>query len=212
MSAAIIIIAKAPLPGRVKTRLSPPLTPIEAAELAAAALRDTLLATIASSASRIVVAFDGEPDPWLAGFDIDVIPQRGVGLDQRIAAAFTDVGGSALLIGMDTPQVDPVLLTSSLVTLDEHDAVLGLADDGGFWAIGVHAAHAALFAGVPMSTDRTGAAQLARLRAHGLDVARLETLRDVDVIADATAVASIAPESNFARVLASHLAVAAASR
>lgn len=207
----IIVIAKAPIPGRVKTRLSPPLTTVEAAELAAAALHDTIRAAVTSGASRVVVAFEGDPDNWLADVGVDVIPQRGGGLDQRIAAAFSDVGTPALLIGMDTPQAEAGVLASALVSLTDHDAVLGLAEDGGFWALGVKIPHADLFLGVPMSTKRTGAAQLQRLHAAGLDVGHLATLRDVDDFTDALAVASMAPETRFARAVASRVGVGMAT-
>ena len=107
MTATVIVIAKAPVPGRVKTRLTPPLSPTQAAALARAALEDTLAAVAAARlAGRRVVALDGDPDGWLPdGFEL--VAQRGGGLAQRLARAFEDVGGPALLIGMDTPQITP---------------------------------------------------------------------------------------------------------
>jgi uncharacterized protein len=200
---ALIVLAKAPVPGRVKTRLCPPCTPAEAAGLAAAALADTLAAVAATpGAGRRVLVLDGAPGPWLPpGFD--VLPQRGGGLDERLAAAFADVGGPALLVGMDTPQVTPELLGGGLAALAYTGAALGLAPDGGYWAIGLRRAEEALFHGVPMSVPETGAAQLARLRDQGLQVAPLPPLRDVDTIADARAVAAAcAPGAAFPTVLA----------
>jgi glycosyltransferase A (GT-A) superfamily protein (DUF2064 family) len=106
----LLVIAKPPLPGRVKTRLVPPCTPRQAAALAEAALADTLQAALAVPARRRVLVLDGEPGPWLPpGFDI--IPQCGGGLDERLAGAFAAAHGPALLIGMDTPQLTPRLLT-----------------------------------------------------------------------------------------------------
>ncbi len=121
------MIAKAPVPGRVKTRLCPPCTPAGAAALAEAALGDTLAAVARSRrAGRRVLVLDGEPGPWLPrGFE--VVPQRGDGLAERLAAAFADVGGPALLIGMDTPQVSPALLDDGLRALDGADAALAPA-------------------------------------------------------------------------------------
>ena len=202
MSPALVVIAKAPVAGRSKTRLTPPCTPNQAAAVAEAALADTLAAVAATPAPRRVVVLDGEPGAWLpAGFE--VVAQRGAGLDERLASAFADVGGCALLIGMDTPQVTPALLQAGAAALvrDGVDAVLGPAGDGGYWAIGLREPDAALFAGVPMSEATTGAAQRARLEAAGLRVAELPELRDVDTIADARAVAALAPEGRFARVL-----------
>lgn len=202
MSDALIVIAKAPVPGRVKTRLCPPCTPQQAAALAEAALADTLAAVAATPVARRVCALDGEPGPWLPD-GIEVLAQRGDGLGARLAAAFDDVGGAALLIGMDTPQVTPAQLGAALAALRAPgaDAVLGLAPDGGYWAIGLRTPDPSVFAGVPMSTALTGAAQQARLLETGRRVRLLPELRDVDTIADARTVAAAAPDGCFAAAL-----------
>jgi glycosyltransferase A (GT-A) superfamily protein (DUF2064 family) len=149
-----------------------------------------------------VCVLDGAPGPWLPA-GIAVLEQRGAGLDERLAAAFADVGGPALLIGMDTPQVTPALLADGLARLRRSDAVLGRAPDGGYWAIGLRAASSEHFHGVPMSAATTGAAQLARLREHGLTVDELPWQRDVDTIADAFHIAaSCPPDGAFATELA----------
>ncbi|MFF4364783.1 DUF2064 domain-containing protein [Streptomyces sp. NPDC001594] len=193
---SLIVIAKAPLPGRVKTRLTPPFTPEQAAGLAEAALADTLAAAAATPAGRHVLVLDGAPGPWLPpGFE--VVPQRGGGLDERLAAAFADCAGPALLIGMDTPQVTPELLAPALA-FDTCDAWFGPAADGGFWALGLAAADPALLLGVPMSVPETGAVQFERLRAAGLRTRLLPRLRDVDTAADAAEVAALAPAGRFA--------------
>jgi uncharacterized protein len=190
----LLVIAKEPVPGRVKTRLVPPCTPRQAAALAEAALADTLHAVLAAPARRRVLVLDGAPGPWLPpGFD--VMPQCGGGLDERLAGAFAAVAGPALLIGMDTPQLTPGLLA---VDWEAADAWFGPAADGGFWALGLRAPDADLVRGVPMSTADTGAVQRARLQAAGLHVAELPRLRDVDTAADAVAVARQAPRSRFA--------------
>jgi glycosyltransferase A (GT-A) superfamily protein (DUF2064 family) len=190
----LLVIAKQPLPGRVKTRLVPPCTYEQAAALAEAALGDTLRAVLATPARRRVLVLDGKPGPWLPpGFE--VVPQCGGLLDERLAAAFAAVRGPALLIGMDTPQVTPELLTVDWRTAD---AVIGPAADGGFWALGLREPDPALLRGVPMSTASTGAIQRARLVAAGLRVTDLPRLRDVDTAEDAVAVARQAPRSAFA--------------
>ncbi|MGD0560032.1 MAG: DUF2064 domain-containing protein [Streptosporangiaceae bacterium] len=133
MATTLLVIAKQPVPGRVKTRLVPPCTHEQAAMLAEAALADTLHAVLTAPARRRVLVLDGEPGPWLpAGFD--VVPQCGGPLGERLADAFAAVGGPALLIGMDTPQVTPAQLT---VDWQAADAVFGPAVDGGFWALGL---------------------------------------------------------------------------
>lgn len=182
-------MAKEPVPGRVKTRLCPPFTLGEAAEIAEAALADTLDAVAGCGADRRVVALAGRPGPWLPpGFD--VVPQVDGALDARLAAAWATVGGPCLQIGMDTPQVTPSLLDDAMATLDARPAALGHARDGGWWAIGLRRADPDVFLGVPMSTASTGRYQAARLRSLGMHVAVLPTLVDLDTAEDLPDVAS----------------------
>lgn len=183
----VLVMAKAPVAGRVKTRLCPPCTPAEAAAIAEAALADTLDAVAACGAGRRIVALDGAPGPWLPpGFE--VIPQVDGGLDRRLAAAWAMAGGAGVQIGMDTPQVTPALLDDALGSLSRTDAALGLAVDGGWWAIGLRRPDRRVFAGIPMSTAETGAAQRARLRQLGLTVSDLPALVDLDTAGDLAAV------------------------
>lgn len=200
----ILVIAKSPVPGSVKTRMCPPLTHHQAAYVAEAALRDTLEAAMSVRGARTVLALDGPRGPWLPR-GVRVIAQRGTGLADRIASAFSDAGGPAVLIGMDTPQVSSALLASALDKLmsADVDAVLGRAADGGWWAAGLRRADPRAFAGVPMSTIETGVAQRRRFGALGLRVAELKVLRDVDTFEDAVAVASEAPSTLFSAALAS---------
>ena len=194
----LVVLAKSPVPGRVKTRLTPELSPAEAAELAAASLEDTLAVVAATPASRRVLVLDGEVGPWLPeGFD--VVPQVAGGLDRRLAGAFASVDGPAFLVGMDTPQVTTDLLD---VDLSPADAAIGLSEDGGFWGIGMGRPRPQVFLGVPMSTDETGRRQRARLVEAGLRVRDLAVLRDVDTMDDARHVASLVPSSRFSQALA----------
>jgi rSAM/selenodomain-associated transferase 1 len=199
MTVALMVIAKEPVPGKVKTRLSPPCSPAEAASLAQASLVDTLHAVRDTPATRRICVLEGEPGHWLPS-EFDVIPQRGQGLDERLAAAFEDVTGPALLVGMDTPQVTPELLHDAARRLLDSmiDAVFGLTDDGGYWIIGLKRSHSELFVGVPMSRSDTGALQLERLEQAGLRVSHMPMLRDVDTIDDAAIVADLAPHGSFA--------------
>ncbi|NKZ08853.1 TIGR04282 family arsenosugar biosynthesis glycosyltransferase [Actinomadura latina] len=201
-AADVIVIAKEPVPGRVKTRLTPVCTPAEAAALAEAALRDTLAAVAAVPAGRRTLALDGAPGRWLPG-GFSVIAQRGGGLDERLAAAFADAwaGRPLVLIGMDTPQVTPALLGRAARELGRRDAVFGPASDGGFWLLGLRRPDARLLHGVPMSRSYTGAVLLARLRAARLRTGFLPRLTDVDTPADAHAVAAAAPGGRFAAAL-----------
>ena len=203
LAAQVIVIAKEPVPGRVKTRLTPPLNPATAAALAEAALADTLDVVAASAVARRVLALDGSPGDWLpAGFD--VIGQRGGGLDERLAAAFADAYAARplpmVLIGMDTPQVTSYLIHDAAQSLvsGEADAVFGPAEDGGFWLLGLRRPDRSLLAGVPMSRPDTGRVQLDRLTSAGLRVALAPQLTDVDTIDTAEQVASVIPDSRFA--------------
>jgi uncharacterized protein len=204
----VLVMAKAPVPGRVKTRLCPPCTPEEAAAVASAALADTLDAVGACHASRRIVALDGEAGPWLpAGFE--VIAQRGTGLAERLAHAWADAGAAAgaatpgIQIGMDTPQVRAAELDRLLAVVAPGRAVLGAAEDGGWWVIGLAGVDpAAVFDGIPMSTPATGAHQRRRLRALGLAVHRAPIRRDIDTATDLAVVAAAAPDTRTAALAA----------
>jgi uncharacterized protein len=199
---ALVVISKAPLPGHCKTRLCPPCEPAEAARLGEAALRDTLAAVARTPARRRLLALDGVAGAWLRpGFEVR--PQRGRGLGERLGHALGLTGGAALVVGMDTPQLTPALLEAAARRLLEPgvDAVLGPAVDGGYWTIGLRRPDPRVFEGVPMSTELTGRLQLRRLRALGLRVAILPTLRDVDTIDDALCVARDAPGTRFAQAV-----------
>jgi uncharacterized protein len=202
MRPSVIVLAKEPVPGRAKTRLCPPCSPQQAATVAAAALADTLDAVDRTTTPRRVLAFDGTPPAWIPdGFE--VIPQRAGNHAERIAGAFTDAGPPALLIGMDTPQVSAPVLDQCLDRLEAgSDAVLGLAADGGWWALGLHNDCGDLIRSVPTSTPTTGIDQLAALRGAGLAVGDLLELRDVDTWPDALEVSRLCPGSRFARAVA----------
>ena len=197
---AVIVLAKEPVPGRVKTRLQPAFSASEAALLAAAAIEDTIAAVRECSAVRRILAWEGDPSSWMEGFEVVAQPQ-GV-LNRRLAAAFAaaisdGTNDPALLIGMDTPQVTAQLLDTDW---ESSDALLGLSEDGGFWAIGLRPGYPpGLFDGIPMSTSSTGSAQLARLFDLGLSVKLLPPLRDVDRPEDAEMVAAQFPGLLFSR-------------
>ena len=153
-----------------------------------------------------MLALEGVAGPWLPP-DFPIVPQHHGGLDARLAGAFADVGGPALLVGMDTPQITARMLRAAAAALiaggpeRAPDAVLGPAPDGGYWAIGLRHADPRVFLGVPMSSPHTARAQLARLERLGLVVQLLPRVRDVDVWADALAVAADAPRTRFGRCL-----------
>jgi glycosyltransferase A (GT-A) superfamily protein (DUF2064 family) len=230
----VLVVAKSPVPGLAKTRLAATVGPAAAADIAAAALLDTLDAARASGAV-VVVALTGDlgraarrAEVAAALRAVTVIDQRGDGLGQRLANAHADAHARAAVdarasadtaagapdavdagssdavfqIGMDTPQVTPQLLVEALTAAARQDAVLGPADDGGWWGLAVAEARLAQVLGsVPMSTDRTCALTRAALEAAGAEVHLLPVLRDVDDWADAQAVA-VTGGSRFAAAVA----------
>lgn len=200
----LLVLAKVPRPGRVKTRLCPPCTPDDAARLAAAALADTLDAALGSGADRVVVALDDAPGAWLplpAG--VDVVPQGDGGLDRRLATAWSHVRGPTIQVGMDTPQVTATMFAEGFATVGrpDVDALFGPALDGGWWTVGMADPDPGVFLDVPVSRPDTGRRQRERLVARGLRVHDLPVVRDVDDIDDARAVAATRSTTRFARTL-----------
>ena len=198
----LLVIAKEPVPGRVKTRLCPPCSPPEAAELAEAALADTLDAAVASGADRVVVALDGRPGDWCPPA-VTLVGQGNGDLAARLTAAWGHVAGPAVQVGMDTPQVGAGELADAMEALlrPGTGAVLGPAVDGGWWAIGLRRPHPRTFTGIATSRSDTGERQLARLRALGLAPGLLPRRRDVDTWDDARVVADECPEGRFGRAV-----------
>ncbi|MGH3828861.1 MAG: TIGR04282 family arsenosugar biosynthesis glycosyltransferase [Pseudonocardiaceae bacterium] len=222
--AALLVLAKAPVPGHVKTRLCPPATSAQAARIAAAAFLDTLDAVLAVPDVTPVVALTGDLTRAVDAAalttrlrSVTVLPQRGLTLGQRIAAAYADAAEvveqrPVLQLGMDTPQVDATLLGKCLDLLDADgvDAALGLATDGGWWGLGLRRPELAeLIADIPTSRPDTGARTLAALRASGARVVALPELSDVDTWRDATSVATEVPDGRFAAEVAAVAASAA---
>lgn len=197
-----IVLAKAPVAGRVKTRLCPPCTPEEAAAVALGAIEDTLAVMGSVPATRHLLVLDGAPGSWIPEI-WDVVPQSEGGLDRRLGAAFAEADGPAVLVGMDTPQLDAAVVTAAgrAVAEDSSGAVLGMARDGGFWIVALPDGGPHDFQGVPMSADDTGARQIERLSERGRRVELVTELTDVDHWDEAKQVAAVAPFGRFAAVV-----------
>jgi len=209
----VLVVAKAPVPGMAKTRLAEAVGPDTAADIAAAALLDTLDAVAAAPVTARVVAMTGDLDAASRADEIrsrlddfTVIPQRGTDFADRLANAHADAAVAAgprpvLQIGMDTPQVTAALIVRSADVLLTAPAVLGMATDGGWRLLGVHApTDADVLRAVPMSRDDTGAVTLRALRDTGINVILIDELRDVDTVDDVAAVREASsPDSRFAR-------------
>jgi glycosyltransferase A (GT-A) superfamily protein (DUF2064 family) len=207
--ARLLVVAKAPHPGQAKTRLAATVGEAAAADVAAAALLDTLAAGVAGfGVARCHLALAGHLDGCAREADLrraltgwTVGPQRGEGFAQRLAAAHADAGpGPVVQVGMDTPQATPALLQEVAAGLDDHDAVLGAAPDGGWWVLALRDPSAAsALRGVRMSTATTGRDTREALVAAGLRVAEGPVLADVDTATDADEVAAGAPGGAFGR-------------
>lgn len=204
MSLQIVVVAKEPLPGKVKTRLQPFCSARQAARIAEAALADTLAVVDETPAERRILLLDGRfrpPSGW------EVHPQHGDGLGARLANGFTETahpGLATLLIGMDTPQITPALLLSVANGLSMADAMLGMAHDGGWWVLALRDPHRGkILSEVPMSQPDTGDLTRQALAQQGLCVNFGPVLRDVDTVDDLRAVSALCrPDSHFARATA----------
>jgi uncharacterized protein len=212
MRGAVLVMAKAPVPGEAKTRLAGIAGDHAAAELAAAALLDTLEAGArAFPPGHRVLALAGDLDTACRAEQIRdaargwvVVAQGGQTFGERLVDGHVQahrlVGGPVVQIGMDTPQVGAALLRELAQAAHRHDGpVLGPALDGGWWVlVTTHPGQAAVLADVPMSRPDTGRLTAAALAAQGHPAAEAVALRDVDLPRDAEAVAREAPLTRFA--------------
>jgi hypothetical protein len=190
---ALAVMAKAPRPGKVKTRLSPPLTVEQAAALNICFLRDTTrnIAEVAaaSEASGLISytpigdesLFDGLlPD----GFAL--IAQRGDGFGERLLAAAEDIlgigFGAVCLINSDSPTLPAIALGQAVEALNRpgNRIVLGAASDGGYYLIGLKTPHPEPFSNIPWSTATVYAETISAIAATGIELVELPIWYDVD--------------------------------
>ena len=200
----VVVLAKAPVAGRAKTRLTPPCTPAAAAAVARASLLDTVIAVEAWGGQRMLAL-----DSCGTDFAIDGWPQMGQpdgGLDVRLEGVFAELFSlgheCVFLVGMDTPQLVVADIAAAFDALSTADAVIGRATDGGYWCIGFRRWVSGVFLGVPMSVDTTYAEQYARMVSLGLSVATLRELSDIDTFDDAVRVGAAAPATRLGRLVA----------
>jgi uncharacterized protein len=207
-------VAKAPVPGLVKTRLGAGVGDRAAADLAAAALLDTLEACAATFGGRCHLALAGDLDACARAGEItaalrrwQVFSQRGDTFGERLAHAHRTVAavapGPVVQVGMDTPQLTTGVLEQAAALVRPGHGVLGPATDGGWWLLGLDDPRAAeVLVGVPMSTRRTGFDTRRALTGWGVRLATVPALRDVDTAEDAAVVAAGSPGTRFARAWA----------
>jgi rSAM/selenodomain-associated transferase 1 len=191
MSRRVLIVAKAPVPGRAKTRLVPPLTPEQAAALQQALLLDTLEACRAEVHDTALLYADPSEAPVLArlaGPDVPLVLQEGRGLGDalRLGMARGLAAGPTALVSSDVPGVPPGSLSRAFALLEEGscDVVLGPALDGGYWLIAMRERSDAPFEAIPWSTPAACAVTLQRCAEAGLAVATIDPWRDIDTPVD----------------------------
>ena len=193
MSTALIVFAKAPIPGEVKTRLCPPLDPDEAASLHGTLVLDAVERAKGLAGASLYVA--GAPDlahPFfkvLEGrYGAKLLPQRGPDLGARMKWAMQDAfeqgAEDVLLTGTDLPTLPRAHLMESLTLIKKHDVVLGPTADGGYYLIGLHRMVPALFEGIAWSTASVFADTKEKTEDAGLSLGLLPECRDLDTLED----------------------------
>lgn len=194
----LCIFVKAPRPGAVKTRLAATIGAEAAAELAHAFFRDTLALAQRLASARVVVALssDGTTLPDVPA-PIEVWPQGdgdlGARLERALRRALAETP-RALAIGTDSPGLPLSVVERASSSLERHDAVIGPAEDGGFYLLGLKRCPPGLLAGLPWSAADTRACTLARLRERRFSVDLLAPWFDVDVAADLDRLISLLTE------------------
>jgi len=189
----LVVFARWPEPGQVKTRLSPALPPELAAAFYEAMVRDTIeTGRLASVDRRYLYWLGAPPDrPWSraareAGYRETL--QRGSDLGTRLEAAFEELlsgpGEHVVVVGTDAPELSPALIAAAFARLASHDLVLGPTLDGGYYLVGLGRRAPEIFHGIPWGTDQVLARTLERAGGAGLTTALLDPLSDVDVPAD----------------------------
>lgn len=189
---AAALFAKAPVPGRVKTRLVPPLSPEEAARVAGALLAATMDSLVAALPARWTLFLDGEPDADLGSLasarGLRIRPQVPGDLGVRLSAAFrmlrSEGAARVVAIGADGPTLPPALLREAVEALAECDVVLGPTEDGGYYLVGLASSREEIFRGIPWGTDAVLSATLERAAEAGLSVRLLPSWYDVDSVED----------------------------
>ena len=186
----LVVMAKAPKPGMVKTRLTPSL-PVEAVtEFYRCLLYDTMAlarSLIAVEVAIMCPAPDVEELTRLASDDVDVVAQKGEGLTAALTSVFAHfaAGGQRVVaFNSDSPHLPRSVLEDAFETLAEHDVVVGPTDDGGYYLVGLKASYPALFAGDGMGTSSALERLLSRARGLGLSVGFTELFYDIDVADD----------------------------
>ncbi|MDZ7721412.1 MAG: TIGR04282 family arsenosugar biosynthesis glycosyltransferase [candidate division KSB1 bacterium] len=188
----LILFAKAPRPGRVKTRLQPELTMEQALTLYRAMVEDTVERLSDDHAWDMIIGFtpaDSGDDmkSWL-GASFNYISQNGLNLGERmrhaLASVLNDGYEHAALVGSDIPLLSKNAVAGAFSGLEQHDAVIGPTNDGGYYLIGMNSDQPQLFKDIAWSTDRVFQQTLRRAQKAHLNIGRLEPYADIDTWSD----------------------------
>ncbi len=199
-SKTIIVFAKAPIPGEVKTRLTPFLTAEKAAALHRKLVEHTLQ-TVSSVSDCKVELWVGSQHSWwsvLTGqYDLVVFEQCGEDLGARMLFAVNDAlqrSDQVLIVGTDSPAISADYIQTAFTGLEQEDIVIGPADDGGYVMLGLRRSLPCLFGNMPWGSDGVYAATVARLRADNLSWCEMPSLMDIDRPEDFLALSQLKPE------------------
>jgi len=200
----LVIMAKAPRPGAVKTRLMVNLSPQQATELYVCLLNDTI--TLAQSLNQVETAIlcpESDVDDLGPSLEVSVpiVAQKGQGLAAGLTSVFAHFAKSGsqrvIAFNSDSPHLPSSTLERAFAVLDSFDLVLGPTQDGGYYLVGAKARHPALFENDGMSTASALEALMARARNRQLSVGLVDPFYDVDVASDLNRLAEelrLAPE------------------
>lgn len=191
----VIAFVKEPTPGRVKTRLCPPLSHAQAADLYSAFARDTIVALAQVPGARVQVAYAArsasDSPAWLGPAAGEWFPQHGADLGERMNAAFERVFAQGarrvIIVGSDIPDLGPERVAAAFLALERRDLVLGPADDGGYYLVGLSRPCDELFRSMEWSTPDVLDQTIGRAERMGLSLELLESCRDVDTAEDLAA-------------------------
>jgi rSAM/selenodomain-associated transferase 1 len=192
----LVIMAKAPRPGAVKTRLTPSLSPAAVTDFYCCLLADTLaLARLLSDVEVAIMCPESDVNELaqLAGSEASVVAQKGEGLAAGLTSVFAHFADGprrrTIAFNSDSPHLPPSVLEDAFETLAEHDVVVGPTHDGGYYLVGAKASHPKLFAGDGMGTSSALERLLSRAQTLELSVGFADPFYDVDVADDLTRLA-----------------------
>lgn len=189
MKRALAIFAKTPFPGRVKTRLTPSLSPEQAAGLYRCMLLDTVARARSLPADTFIFYHGNEQFFRDAVPGVALIPQHESGLGGRLEAAFSTLGSlgydARVVIGTDSPDLPLAFIEEAFSRMETgSDLVFGPAEDGGYYLVAVNGAHGDIFRDIPWSGPEVLERSLEKARAARLSTALLPFWYDVDAFED----------------------------